>query len=72
MITFPFWSKEVHEVTQSVNSSVNGLSEKDAQDILQRIGYNRIQAKERTTALGLFLNQFKSPIMLILIFATVI
>lgn len=72
MITFPFWSKEVHEVTQSVNSSVNGLSEKDAQDILQRIGYNRIQAKERTTALGLFLNQFKSAIMLILIFATVI
>lgn len=72
MATFRYWSKEVNEVTQSVNSSINGLSEKDAQDILQRIGPNRIQAKERATALGLFLNQFKSPIMLILIFATLI
>jgi Mg2+-importing ATPase len=27
MATFPFWSKEVHAIAQSVNSSINGLSE---------------------------------------------
>lgn len=72
MATFPFWSKEINEVAKSVNSSVKGLNAKDAQDILRRVGYNRIQSKEKVTPLGLFLNQFKSPIVLILVFATVI
>lgn len=72
MAVFPFWSKPVTEIAQSVNSSITGLSEKDAQAILRRVGPNRIQARERVTPLGLFLNQFKSPIVLILILATVI
>ena len=72
MPTIPFWSKAVSEIAQSVNSSINGSSQKDAQDALRRVGPNRIQSKERVTPLGLFLNQFKSPIVLILIFATVI
>lgn len=72
MAVFPFWSKPVTEIAQSVNSSITGLSEKDAQTILRRVGPNRIQSKERVTPLGLFLNQFKSPIIIILLFATVI
>jgi magnesium-transporting ATPase (P-type) len=72
MAVFPFWSKPVTEIAQSVNSSITGLSEKDAQAILRRVGPNRIQAKKRVTPLGLFLNQFKSLIVLILIFATLI
>ncbi len=72
MATFSFWSKEVHEIAQDLNSSINGLSEKDALKILRQVGPNRIQSKKQDTPLGLFLNQFKSPIVLILIFATVI
>ena len=72
MATFPFWSRPVNEIAQSVNSSVNGFSEKDAQEVLQRVGPNRIQSKEKVTPLMLFLNQFKSPIVLILIFATLV
>jgi Mg2+-importing ATPase len=72
MATFPFWSKELIETARSVNSSIDGLSVRDARDILQHVGLNRIQSKERVTPLGLFLNQFKSPIVIILIFATVI
>src|SRR5512139_299654 len=72
MAVFPFWSKPVSEIAQSVNSSITGLSEKDAQTILRRVGPNRIQSKEQVTPLGLFLNQFKSPIVIILIFATVV
>jgi Mg2+-importing ATPase len=70
--TIPFWSKPINEIAQSVNSSINGLSEKDARAILLRVGPNRLQSKERGTPLGLFFNQFKSPIVLILIFATAI
>jgi Mg2+-importing ATPase len=72
MAAFSFWSKEVNEVAHSVNSSINGLSESDAQEILQRVGPNSTKTKKRITPLGLFLNQFKSPIVIILLFATVI
>lgn len=72
MATFPFWSKHVDEIILRVNSSNNGLSSKDAQEILRRVGPNRIKSRDRLTPLGLFLNQFKGPIVLILIFATVV
>lgn len=72
MATFPFWSRPVNEIAQSLNSFSNGLSEKEAQEILRRVGPNRIQSKEKVTPLGLFINQFKSPIVLILIFATLL
>jgi Mg2+-importing ATPase len=72
MAAFPFWSKEINEVAQSVGSSITGLSEKDAQAVLEQVGPNRLQSKEKITPLGLFINQFKSPIVIILIFATLI
>jgi Mg2+-importing ATPase len=72
MATFPFWSKSVDEMTASLHSSVNGLSEKDAQETLRRVGSNSIRSRERVTALRLFLNQFKSAIVLILVFATIV
>jgi Mg2+-importing ATPase len=72
MATVPFSSKPIDEIAASVNSSVNGLSEKDAQEILARVGPNSIRPRERVTALWSFLNQFKSAIVLILIFATIV
>lgn len=72
MATFPFWSKEIDEVIQTLNASMNGLSSEEAQAALRRAGPNRIQSEKKVTPLGLFLNQFKSPIVLILIFATLI
>jgi P-type Mg2+ transporter len=72
MTAISFWSKPIDEIAESVNSSMNGLSEKDARAVLLRVGPNRLQSKQRVTPLGLFLNQFKSPIVLILIFATAI
>ncbi len=68
----PFWSKSVTEIARDLNASVDGWRASEAQAILQRVGPNRIESKKRVTPLGLFLNQFKSPIVLILIFATII
>lgn len=72
MTTFPFWSKQINTVLQQLNSSVDGLSDQAAHDILDKVGPNLIHTKEKVTALGLFINQFKSPIVLILITATLI
>jgi len=72
MATFSYWSLPPDELVGKVNSSTNGLSQDAAREILGKIGPNRIQSKERVTPLGLFLNQFKSPIVLILLLATLI
>lgn len=70
MPAFPFWSIPADAVAESVHSSADGLSQEAAQKALERTGPNRIRPKKQATPLGLFLNQFKSPIVLILIFAT--
>jgi Mg2+-importing ATPase len=72
METFPFWSKPVDEVIHSLNSSDIGLDPRDAEQVLQHTGPNTILSKQKVTLLGLLLNQFKSPIVLILIFATIV
>lgn len=72
MTAFPFWSKEIDEVLQTLNTSTDGLSSAEAQSTLRSVGLNRIESKKKVTPLGLFLNQFKSPIVLILVFATLI
>jgi P-type Mg2+ transporter len=45
------------------------LTKDEAQQRLARYGFNRLRAKSRTDSLSLFLAQFKSPIILILLFA---
>jgi len=53
-------------------SGANGLSAREAAARLRRDGPNAIEATKRATTLGLFVNQFKSPLVLILIVASVI
>jgi len=72
MAVFHYWSRAADEIARGINSSLDGFSEKDAQQALQRVGPNRIQSRERVTPVGLFLNQFKSPIVIILVFATAV
>lgn len=66
----PFWSKLGDTVVQSVNTSVDSLDAQTAQETLRPIGLNFIHTREKVTLLGLFLDQFKSPIALIFIAAT--
>jgi Mg2+-importing ATPase len=72
MANIPYWSEDINQVIKSLNSSVDGLTGENAQDICNRVGLNQIQSKKRTTPLGLLANQFKSPIVLILIVATIV
>ncbi len=72
LAAFPFWSMAADAVLRAVGSSINGLSQESAQEILARVGPNRIHPRKRVTPLRLLLSQFKSPIVLILIFATVV
>jgi len=67
-----YWDLSPDDLISSLNSSADGLSEAEAAERLEAVGLNRLGVKEQATGLSLFLNQFKSPIILILLFATVL
>jgi len=66
------WSQAPEELFGRLQSSPQGLSSAEAQGRLGRFGPNLLQSREKTSALGLFINQFKSPLVLILVFAALI
>jgi Mg2+-importing ATPase len=68
----PFWSQPLDRMLASLNSSAAGLSSAEAARRLQHVGPNTLKAGQQVTALGLLLNQFKSPLVLILVFAVIV
>jgi Mg2+-importing ATPase len=67
-----FWTLPIAELLQHLRTTIQGLSEDEAQKRLTLYGSNLLKPKRRTDALTLFLFQFKSPIILILLFAAVL
>jgi Mg2+-importing ATPase len=67
-----FWSLPADRVLTEVKSTAAGLSSQDAQQHLSEYGANSLKQKHKSNSLTLLLNQFKSPIILILIFAAVL
>ena len=67
-----YWSITYEKVMQNLQSSIAGLSDEEAQKRLKEYGENTIKREKKATKLILFLKQLKNPIMLILIFATLV
>jgi P-type Mg2+ transporter len=65
----PFWSLPADRVLQQLHSSIDGLSDREAKQRLIKYGANSLQQQRKSSAIGLLFNQFKSPIVLILMFA---
>src|SRR5512139_1470561 len=64
-----FWSTPIADLLQKLKTTPQGLSSQEAQIRLASQGANLLKAKKRIDSLTLFLNQFKSPIIVILLFA---
>lgn len=65
-----YWSQPLDGLLAALHSTPDGLSTPDAGQRLEQLGPNVLEAREKATAVGLFLDQFKSPIILILLLAT--
>jgi Mg2+-importing ATPase len=68
----PFWSLSPQQVLQRTNSTIAGLSGQDAKQRLSNSGANSLKRTHKSSDWILLLNQFKSPIILILIAAAVL
>jgi Mg2+-importing ATPase len=67
-----YWSLALEQLLSTLHASPNGLQPADAEQRLKQYGPNAIKAQKRTSALRLFLGEFKSPLVLILIFAAIV
>jgi Mg2+-importing ATPase len=67
-----WWSQTRDDLVARLNTTGDGLSKAEARRRLRQFGPNALTAKKEASALTLFLGQFKSAIVLILLFATLL
>lgn len=74
MIRIPdnFWSKPGADILEQLHTSESGLSANEATERLKQYGTNTLKKKSNTSAVLLFLMQFKSPLTLLLLAAAVL
>ena len=61
--------KAINEATDDLKSSIQGLSSEEAKKRLEEYGPNELKEGEKKTPLGMFLDQFKDFMILVLIAA---
>ncbi len=69
-ISSAFWSIPTNDLLKNLESGKNGLDSNEAEKRLVIYGANRLRPQKRSDVLTLLISQFKSPIILILLFAT--
>jgi len=65
-------SLSVEKTLQELKSNINGLSEEEAEKRLKKFGLNKLPEEKMFSRLKLFLGQFKSPLIYILLIAGII
>ena len=67
-----FFAQNSEAVIHALSSDLQGLSRKEAELRLTRFGRNELRETQHTSLLAIFLSQFKSLVMIILIVATLV
>lgn len=65
-----YWSISIEELSGYLDCSITGLNSEQAEKRLADFGHNSLGGKKKLTGFSILINQFKSPIILILLFAT--
>jgi Mg2+-importing ATPase len=71
ILEHPYWASSVEAVGHSLDSSPDGLSQREATRRLDQYGPNRVRERERLTRVHVFFKQLKNPLLLILVFAAI-
>lgn len=67
-----YWTRPADEVLQALDSSAQGLAASEAARRLAAHGKNEIEGRRRRNVARLFLDRFRSPLLLILVFAAIV
>src|SRR3989344_3705839 len=64
-----FWALKTSEVLDLLETTNEGLPEEEAEERLKIFGKNKIAEEQKITRIKIFLNQFKSPLIILLLIA---
>jgi P-type Mg2+ transporter len=67
-----YWTLTAEQLIAALHTTNNGIQQTDAETRLKQYGANALKAQRQTTWFELLLSQFKSPLVLILIFASIV
>ncbi len=62
-----FYNQKISDILKNLNTSLQGLSTKEAQLRIKKYGINKLPQKKKITILNIFLNEFNSPIIILLL-----
>lgn len=65
-------NKPIEQVLKELNTSNNGLTQQEAEERLKQYGFNELKEGKKISPLEIFISQFKSVVVWILIAATAI
>jgi Mg2+-importing ATPase len=67
-----YWTLAADQLFTRLDTTSNGIQPTDAAGRLKKYGLNALKEQRKTTVVGLLLSQFRSPLVLILIFAAIV
>ena len=62
-----FYNKNQQEIEKELNTTVNGLSKENVIKHIEKYGKNELPKKKKDSVFKIFLNEFKDPIVILLI-----
>ena len=67
-----YWSLPNEQLVTALHTTNDGIQQAEAENRIKQYGLNELKAQKHASALGLLLRQFESPLVLILIFASIV
>ena len=67
-----YWTLTSEQLLAALHTTDSGIQQTDAASRIKQYGLNALKAQRQTTAFWLLLSQFRSPLVLILIFAAIV
>lgn len=64
-----FYNKDIKDVLEELNTSIEGITKEEASKRIIKYGENTIPKKKKDSVIKIFLNEFKDPIVILLLFA---
>ncbi len=67
-----YYNKKIEEIEKELQVNSEGLSKKESLERIQKYGKNKLPRKEQDSTLKIFLNEFKDPMIILLLVAIII
>jgi Mg2+-importing ATPase len=67
-----YWTLTADQLFTALDTTGNGIQPTDTAGRLKKYGLNALKEQRKTSAVGLLLSQFRSPLVLILVFAAIV